>query len=388
MVVKRNDKGFVLATGLMLLLMITIFGIIATLITTTDLKIASKERSAVQVFLLSEGGIEEARSRLQTISSNKIIDNQTNSANWAAYIGTLDKARNKGFDSGNPGHSRYDSMTNLNYVVSIRHKVNSSNQVLYWGDSNGDGIPEEQTSSGTNIYVITSEGFDTTGSSKSIQIEAASFPPIPLPAALYAKDDVIINGSSATVNGIDQCGGMDKAGIITKNIIITSGSPSINGIPPSIQGSSTDFNILAMINKFKSKANYSYGPGNMPGSGAGAWGNIQFPGGPNQAATCTDRNIVYIKGDVSLPSKSQGCGILMVEGNLASSGGFVWYGAILVAGSIDFRGGVGITGGTLAGSNAMNDTLSGRSVLLYCSRAISYQTIDQPLQILRWVELF
>ncbi len=59
-----NERGAVLITGLLLVLVLTILSLAAMMSTATELKIASNDRSAKQVFYVAEAGLEDARSRL------------------------------------------------------------------------------------------------------------------------------------------------------------------------------------------------------------------------------------------------------------------------------------------------------------------------------------
>ena len=89
---------------------------------------------------------------------------------------------------------------------------------------------------------------------------------------------------------------------------------------------------------------------------------------------------------VSLTGGGSGCGTLLVEGDLNIHGGFTWYGPILVTGSVTMTGGgnKNVTGAILAGSSADADLVGGNASIVYCSQAITNQTLSQPLMILTW----
>jgi PilX N-terminal len=384
----KNNKGFVLVTGLLLIMVLTILSVMATMMITTDLKVASADRSIKQGFYISEAGTEEARARLQPNSANVILDNQESNPAWKVFIGSQAKAQDKGYDSGNINHLRVDSMTNLDYVVTIEHKVNELNQVIKWGDDNYDGLNEENIVIGMPIYVVTAEGI-INGTTKKIRTEVVKFPPIPIPAALYAEDFVTINGSSSKIHGIDACGSNNIPGAMTRYTLNISGKPDITGNPSTVQNSAINYDIPDIINNLKGYANIVVPSGQYNDAN---WGDLQTTGNdtPN---TCMDTNIVYVNGDLTLKSQgNKGCGILLVNGNLKVNGGFKWYGPVVVSGIIDFSGGGqrNITGAILSGGTSvtMDDSFGGNSVLLYCSTAIMFQTQNRPLLTLRWVELF
>ncbi len=394
-----DERGAVLITGLLLVLVLTILSLAAMMSTATELKIASNDRSSKQVFYVAEAGLEDARSRLQVGASASPINDQATNPNWMAFVGTRDEAILKGYIEGNSDQARYDRLSSsLDYVVTVAHKLDSSHtNILKWGDSNGDGIPDENTSVGTNIFVITSEGHTTTGALKPIQIEATQVPPIDAPAALYTKAHTTIQGTSTEVLGIDQCGGQNVPGVITKDSVTQNGNPIITGQyngqnMPIIEHSTIDILVQQKVNEFKTKANYSYSVNSATLTGMN-WGS-PAPGETQQnASSCNDRNIVYFNTNstyVKLNAFTSGCGMLLVDGDLNVQGGFNWYGVIFVTGSLVFSGGGGknVTGAILAGGTVSADLVGGDANIIYCSRAVRNQTDYMPLITLRWLEQF
>jgi Tfp pilus assembly protein PilX len=387
----KNEKGAVLVTGLLLLLVLTILGMAAMATTVMELKIARNDRSAKQVFYVAEAGTEDARSRLQNgASALPIPDNQPTNADWWAFIGTVPEAALRGY-TGNGNQGLYPKLnSSLDYVVTITHKLNSSHQILKWGYSND--ILGENTSAGNNIFVITSHGKETTGALKSVQIEATNAM-LFTPAALYTKEPTTLQGTSAYLQGKDQCGSGDLYGALTMKNVIINGSPSIDGSPqPVKENSSVDIDIQEWVNQFKKYANYNYNLSGATLTGMN-WGSPIEGATTQSAMSCNTANVVYINTNstfVQLTGMSQGCGILLVDGNLSVQGGFHWYGVILVTGSVVFTGGgeKNVTGALLAGANAAADLVGGNTSIVYCSNAVYNNSHFLPLYILRWVELF
>ncbi len=406
---KGNERGAVLVVGLLIVLVLTILSMAAMMSTGTELKIAANDLSAKEAFYLAEAGLEEARARLGRTDSTSINDGSNSaSVDWVAFIGEEQKLneKNKGFQSGNGVHARYNSLyPNLNYLVTIAHKNNSiplrlpppnligspPPNVLYWGDSNNDGKPEENTATGSNIYVITSEGYTLSGATKTVRTEVARKPPITAPAALYTKAQTTIHGSSTKVIG-DAVGGCGppKPGITTTATVNQTGTPTITGTPPIVLDPLINIDVQYMVNQFKGEANYSYNVASDNRSGMN-WGTPT--GATGNPSSCGVKNIVHFNTNntfVQLTGQSSGCGILLVEGDLEVNGGFSWYGVILVTGSITFSGGGGknVTGAILSGGAVSADVIGGGADIIYCSSAIDDQTNNYPLVTLRWVELF
>jgi Tfp pilus assembly protein PilX len=391
----RNERGAALVTGLLLILVLTILSMAAMMTTAMELKMASNDRSAKQVFYGAEAGLEDARSRLQTsASASPINDNSPSDPAWTAFVGTETRATEKGYQSSNSNHVLFSPLTSsVDYVVTITHKLDLSSNILRWGDSNGDGIPEENTSAGEPIYVISSEGRTPTGAEKTVKIEAVKVPGITVPAALYTKAPTTLQGTSAYVLGMDHCGTHHVPGVITKATVTQNGNPTVTGSPiPIVENSLQDIDIEYMVSKFKKRATSSYDVDSATLTGM-SWGS-PTPGATQQdASSCSQHNVVYFNTNstyVKLSGGTSGCGLLLVEGDLSVNGGFQWYGVVVVTGAITFLGGGGknVTGGMLAGGAVSADLVGGDANIVYCSQAIRNQTEYLPLIILRWAELF
>ncbi len=63
--IHKNEKGMVLATGLMFLAIIAIVGTTAVIVTTTDIKIGSNYKKSQQAFYAAEAGINVAMSTIE-----------------------------------------------------------------------------------------------------------------------------------------------------------------------------------------------------------------------------------------------------------------------------------------------------------------------------------
>jgi Tfp pilus assembly protein PilX len=389
---RNNEKGAALVFGLLLVLVLSILSLAGMMTTATELRITRNDRSAKQVFYVAEAGTEEARSRLQTVgSAYPIPDDQPNNASWTAFIGTALEAALQGYvnNSNQVLYSRLPS-SSVDYVVTIKHKLNSSGQILKWGYSNGN--LGENTSAGNNIFVITSQGQDTTGSSKSVQIEATNTD-LYVPSAVYTKEQTTLQGTSTYVEGRDQCGTGDVYGALSMKNVIQNGNPFVDGVPhPISQNSPVNIDVQALVTEFKANANYTYNVTATTMSGM-TWGSPTAGATPQNAMSCTTHNVVYIDTNstfVQLTGMTQGCGMLLVQGDLMVQGGFHWYGVVLVTGSVSFTGGAekNVTGAMLAGANASADLVGGNASIVYCSKAVYDNSHGLPLHILRWAEGF
>lgn len=398
----ENEKGVVLPVALMFMGVLALLGTTAIMTTTTDIKIGGNHKISEQAFYASRAGVEEARARLRANSASPVHDGNPGQTEWRAYIGSLVKVQEKGYDPGNSMHTRYNSLqAGLDYDAVIRHHTDASGNISYWGDTDGDGVNERNATTGENIYLVTGYG-SAGGLNKVVEVEATRIPPIPVPAALYVEAATTVQGPDTRVIGIDACGGTDRPGIVTtkdQGSVTINDNPHITGAggdEPAIIYNGTNMDVQSIVDSFKGSEHFSYIVDSAthfgtsePGPGD-SWGN-PAPGATLQdPSSCSCSNIVhYDTGGtyVELSGSVSGCGLLLIEGDLHIDGNFSWYGIVIVTGSVLFTGDgdKNITGALIAGESAVLD-LAGNVNIVYCSSAISYQTQNRPLRLLGWME--
>ncbi len=279
-----NQRGMALPVALMFLMVLATVATTATIMTTTDLKIAISYRISTQLTAAAETGIEEARGRLRTGAVEETPDTQPGGRGWAIFIGTEAEARLKGYDARRH-EDLYSSLQNdMDYIVRIDHQRDAADDVEYYGDIDGDRNNERNSVSGENVYRIESSGYDTSGSYRTIEIEAVKIPPIDPPGAVYLEAYSEIIGD-VNINGMDSCGGGDIPGITTPKSSGTVGlysSPVITGVggtTPNILYNGDDLYVNGMVAEFKKLADFSYAvngvyhyPTTSPGPGDD-WGH-------------------------------------------------------------------------------------------------------------------
>jgi Tfp pilus assembly protein PilX len=388
----------VTALGLLMLAVLTLLGTTAVVVTSTDIQIGGNYKASETAFYAAEAGVEEARARLRGHPEGYMISDAYPSSNqWRAYIGPLTKAQEKGFIASLSEHLRVDSaQSNVNYVVEIKHRTDAADNVLYWGDHDGDGVNTRNAVVGSNIYVITSKGYTANSSRtvRTVEAEVTRTLPVPVPSPLYVKTKAKIQGSSTNIIGVDACGGAHKPGVITtrdSGSIDLLGNPTILGQPVDIKYNGPDIDVASAVSTLKESANETYTVTGATHTGKN-WGepviiNQQTP------STCSVRNIVYYNTQgthIKLTGQTSGCGILLVDGDLEVNGGFAWHGIVLVTGTVTYLGGGDkhVTGGIMAGAslNGELDTVGGNANIVYCSSAINNQTFKLPLKMLSWKE--
>jgi len=404
-----DENGIILMVVLIFMGILALVGATATIITTTDTKIGANYKTSEKALYVAEAGAHEARERLRPSAVYPITDAHTDKTQWRAYIGTDPKSQKKGYDSSNAMHIRTASLqTDMDYTVLITHQLDTIDptKVLYWGDDDGDGTWTRNTTTGENIYLITVYG-NAEGSTKTVQLEVTRVPTITVKGALYSGTSSNIQGN-VTVDGNDSCGGAAMPGIATPQanneadpddpVSAPAGAVTgSEGVDPDVSYEVTPpINVQSIADVLKKSADFSYSVNSAthaasttPGPGDG-WGTPDLAAVP---PTCSSCNIVHYDTNgtsISFSGNISGCGILVVEGDLDISGGFEWYGTVIVTGSFQFTGGAGaknIMGAVISGASTDGDFVGGNVDIDYCSTATESQTQNHALPILSWKEV-
>ena len=375
-----NEKGMVLVTALLILAVLIVIGTIASMQTSTDVKISGNYKTSMQAFYAAEAGIEEARGRLRFTTATTYAGDPASTDNvwWSAYISssadapaTVDPGYDANYTNYMPTAASHTSTTvttnslqsELEYVVKIIHKnefmaeqAGHTTSLPRYYDGDGSTTTHSAASPGNIIYYgygdpaspTTAKQFTTAGSTehkpveiitawaktagsvKSITVEVVKPPAPPIKAALYTKDDVTLNGSSMSIDGSDYCGSAsDKPPIYTKDphTTINNGSPTFGGNPAAPVAGPDDIDISGYVSDLKASATEII-TADQNGTDYGDSGNF---------VTCYCDATGLVQG-LAMRNLT-GYGILLVEGDLTLSGGFDWNGLILATGTVTFNGG-------------------------------------------------
>src|SRR5262249_51349800 len=97
---------------------------------------------------------------------------------------------------------------------------------------------------------------------------------------------------------------------------------------------------------------------------------------------------------LKLSGGTQGCGFLLVQGDLEINGNFSWYGPVIVTGLVFYTGGgnKNITGALISGGQTTvntpdeDDVIGGNATILNCSQSITDAVQKLPLRVLNWTQ--
>ena len=388
----KNERGAALVIGLMFLAILGLLGTTAVVLTTTDMQIGSNYKTSVQSFNAAQAGIDEARARLKGNAANPIVDGDPTNANWETYIGTDTLAQKlSGYATGDTITTSVHTFTDMDYAVQLRHALDAGGNVLYWGDSDGDGFSERNTTLGNNIYLATSYA-TAGGANQTLTVEITRVPPLSVTAALYVEGNTDVNAAKTLIDGNDKCGsGVNLPGVASTQgsgvscaPAKTGGCDNVDG-SPEIQYNTPDMDVQGIIDDYKAFANITHGGGTAPGINWGVPTNIAT------TPDCNVSNIVYVSSSLHLTAHATGCGILLVDGDLDATGGLEWYGLVIASGCISNYTGAGgndgIAGAAISGGNCKTK-VSGSTQLNYCSTAVEDAAQNLPLKVLSWKDYF
>ncbi len=394
-----------LMAALMALSILTLVGLTATFVTTTETLINHNLGSRLVNHYLAESAVEEARSRLPAILP--LADHEAvylrRDATVNPTAGTRDT--NPVFDPAYGTHG----MTSARFIdsdlagvafswVRISRKTeeragyqldgdstNNGQAVVYGYDGNAPALKAFQFVGpraghyGSPVYLLTGMATAPSGSRQMVRTELARPPVPPFSAAVYNKTAVRLL-DAVKIIGNDGNGRRDLAGIDTPEGVFgdTSG---IRGAPAILSSSSSSHNIAALTAMFEPPLSipvHRVDSAVTVSSGVYSGTNLRL-GQPG-----TDRRVpTFADGDLAVSGNSEGQGFLIVNGDLTVSGSFRYEGIILVNGRLRFKGysvgsgtGISIRGAIVSHpeKGAAPSVLEGeRTRIRYSSRIVAAQ---------------
>ena len=420
----KSEKGIVLVTGLIFLVILGLLGATAVLTTTTDLQIQGNRKTGEQAFCAAEAGIEEARTRLGGSAAAWIGDPAANPVpQWSAYILTSDSwsvSDDPDYDSSYTNYIPTSSsptnqtiaanslQTNASYWVKLRHKreydaeqaghttssphyldgdgntstnnAGAPGSIVYYGYGDpGDFTRRVQfTTAGPTSYgpVEIIRGYGRSGTAfKVVEIEVVYDPGPPIMAALYTTGDVTTNGT-VIIDGSDKC---NQSVAVPPIYAPDTATMKLNGEPvltppPGVVTGSLDHDIQAFVQMYRGVADVTL-TSDQNGVDFGSTGNyVTVYSNPSDPPNVQGLSI----------SNGTGYGLLLVEGDLTMGGGFSWNGLILVTGTITLNGGGGSTNimGAIMGQQIMD--VNGGVNITHSSCEVRNALSNQSLQVISW----
>lgn len=433
-----GDRGSVLALSLILLVILTLFGMGALAVSSIEMQNAAKYKSDRQAFYAAEAGTEEVRGRLRGIAAsnaNLIVDPAASpNPNWTAYVITSNTWASAGDPNYDASATNYFPTTGPNLTnttvtanslqpgvpydwVKVRHKreYDAEQEGHTTGNPkyvDGDGSTATHTaaSPGNIIYY----GYQTASSTVAV---AFTVPPLPnpQPAAVRAQPIEIITarsrvqgaskgmqivvrhgllppitspfygdivstagGAQLKVNGNDQCGVLGSLPPITYFTSYSdSGHPDLNG--GTATQLSSQISVVSLVNSLKNQATMTLTEDKSSAS------EPDIGSATNYITVYADATTLSPDAELDLANFT-GYGVLVVNGDLHIHGGTTWRGLILVSGNMTLGGGGGDTNVYGAAMSHSASSASGSIDLKYNSCEAEKATKSGTLTVISWAE--
>ncbi len=401
----RPEGGMVLVAALMALAILTLVGLTATFVTTTETLINHNLRSRLVNHYLAESAVEEGRSRLPEIlpvaereavylRRDSSVDPTAGNAGTNPYFdpsyGTHGMTSARFIDSNLAGVKfawvRICRKTEERAGYELDGDSRNNRQVVAYGyDNSAPRLRAFQFAGsragqyGSPVYLLTGMATDPSGSRQMVRTELARPPMPPFSAALYNKTEVRLVGAVKII-GKDGDGGSDLAGIDTRGGVFGN-TGAVRGAPAILSSSSSSHNIAALTALFEP-------PVSIPiqrvdsavtvSSGIYSGTDLRL-GGPG-----TNRSVpTFADRDLRVSGNSRGQGFLIVNGDLTVRGSFRYEGVIIANGRLKFEGypvgsgtGISIRGAVISHpkTGSAPSIIKGESVRIhYFSRIVSAQ---------------
>ena len=374
----ENEQGMVLLTSLMLMVILFVLGTTAYLITANDLKIGGNYKTSKQAFYVAEAGIEHAIGILKKRKDyTPILDGTDTATSGPGILTKIGSGPRDLYDANGTACGKYE--------------------VLVF--DNDDGDDDEEVDADQKVY-ITSTGTKD-GATATIQVLfMVNYLPVNVDGALaiYGGGPGVSVIGSADVDGRDH----DVPGDIeSDDDFACSGSNcagTLNGEPGTVGiYSATDLTPAVYTDAGSGQNVFGDPPVKMDGTDKladwVAFANTAIPdntvpvvsgviSGNNTYGTRTDPQITVIESSARIKGGGtvDGCGILIVKGNLEIVGTLHWEGIVLVTSegdlTVDAHGTAWLLGAVVvAGEGASSEvTLKGNPSIKYSSQALDLAT--------------
>ena len=415
---RKHERGSAMVISLLALVLMTMVGTFFLAQTKTETQIAGHDQRATQALFNAEAGYGEVLARMADArdTANYIGEPLgTATPGWGRYV-VLDNGNSvsdpdysltetDGLDNDGDGNideggehypeiaSKQANGSEINYPwVNVRYLMNSTGQVLLYGDHDNDLVTPPQFNLVRGLPVIVTTAVGGQGSAtRMVEIQAAKRPFELVDSAIYSEsDDFQFNGTQFLASGQDWdpvtrtiTPNPEVTGLVTtgdpNNITDDLSAQQTNnvegaGAEPSVAASPIDLDLDALAAEYSTLAEYVLPSGTY---GSTSWGDYD------------NYTVVHCTGNMHISGNLTGGGLLIVDGDFTCTGSFTWYGVVLVLGDMNWTGGgseIHIYGSTMV-KGSSTQTIGGNADLLYSSAAINRLTALSPYQVINWREV-
>jgi Tfp pilus assembly protein PilX len=369
----RDESGLILIAALTLLTALTLVGVTAFIMASTDVKVGGNFQTSQTALQVAMAGAEQARQTLRALNSASVTKTDF-SEELASRVGA---------------NAALDGYTSSTDDVSLASStlVNGYTYTAYLTNDSSEGSSSTTDSNGKVMITSVATGPNNTKAMVQTTVQFYSFSSNS-PATIYSKDNVTVSGTSISISGADSspaCGGTALAPIYTMDPATTTqnGNPALTGSPATPQNGNTDIDLQAYVDALKGGASVTLTGDASGGTYGSATGFVTVYA--DAAGTQAD-------GELKL-TNAVGYGILLVKGDLELAGNLNWQGLIIVTGKLKTTGGgsnaKNVLGQIYSGKSDVGDsTISGSVTVSYHSCNVKDALSGQPLKLVNWKQSY
>ena len=326
----NNERGSIIVIAVLILALLSIIGVSALKTSITEQQISTNHLIYQMNFYAAESGAPHGILWLNTFN----LEND-GEKDW--FMSDED-----GNITSVVEEQEWFSLSNgTSYTWKVQHQLDSDDNILYYGDTDGNFSWEVNTTTGVPLETIDADGTHLRGGIARVRTTWIYQPAFPLPqSALYATELVEKNGGSGAIWGEDQSG----SGCSGVADIAVDGAPFT-----SIDGKTVDtVDVKDIVLDGGDGDSITYGSAAYPVPVIRdvllKMATLELTG----IVPDTDgfEGVLFVHPDIDGNIDSQklnGKGILFVDGDLEVNGGIGWEGMIIVNGDILVNGGGGLT---------------------------------------------
>ncbi|MCZ6874147.1 MAG: hypothetical protein O7G88_11580 [bacterium] len=360
----QNLSGAALITSLLLLTVLTLLGLAAISNTQIEFLITTNHRNGTAMLHLAEAGVEHAREVLRTQNAA--------SEDPASFTDELLKA--VGPNGVLDGFVRGTDDVPLIPLTASPLGNASGAYIVYLSNDRAEQRGNPVDSNGR--ITLTAVATLSNGAQRIIENEVIRRPGPAIEAAIYAKDQVTLDGAAGLrIDGYDNClQAVAKPPVYTLAPALTThqAQTTLLGNPAQPQQGPHDIDIVAHLKRLK----------------AGAASLTILSNDQIGVSFGTPTDYVSVYSDTTNPTNQlglhllnvMGYGILLVKGDLTLGGSFEWNGLVLVSGHLTLNGGgnnINIRGAILTqGNTVVSGSIDVRYDSCSIDRALSYQSLS------------
>ena len=369
----RDESGLILIAALTLLTALTLVGVTAFIMASTDVKVGGNFQTSQTALQVAMAGAEQARQTLRALNSASVTKTDF-SEELASRVGA------------NAALDGYTSSTD-DVTLASSTLVNGYTYTAYLTNDSSEGSSSTTDSNGKVMITSVATGPNNTKAMVQTTVQFYSFSSNS-PATIYSKDNVTVSGTSISISGADSspaCGGTALAPIYTMDPATTTqnGNPALTGSPATPQNGNTDIDLQAYVDALKGGASVTLTSDASGGTYGSATGFVTVYA--DAAGTQAD-------GELKL-TNAVGYGILLVKGDLELAGNLNWQGLIIVTGKLKTTGGgsnaKNVLGQIYSGKSDVGDsTISGSVTVSYHSCNVKDALSGQPLKLVNWKQSY